>query len=369
MSRRAFLLLCFIALVVVGAATAMAISAQVRDNALAPGGGPMFPAFVARAADVTDVTVTTPRYSITLEKRGDVWVALDLGDYPARTQPVAEVIAALATMTTVDPKTDNPEWYGFIGVGAPGGDDPAPGIRVTARAVDGTTLADGIFGHRSTSIGYTRVGGTFVRATDDAEAWLVEGQMNVPGFLAEWFDPILHIPGGDVARVAVLEGGRLMFDATKIDFDTGRYQLTYVDPAGGPPRSTTDNDSIRSMTQAITSTSFDSARPRDSITFAPDARTVRFTTQAGLVLEVALGEADGEVWVTYTATAPDGTPAAEAARAISERTANWAFKLPGYRITGLTQPLSRLVIPPAAPAPQPLGAGQAPGLVPFVPLR
>ncbi|MCC6736542.1 MAG: hypothetical protein IT534_10515 [Bauldia sp.] len=369
MSRRAFLLLCSIAVLVIAVATAMVIAAQGRDRAVAVGGGPMFPDFAERTADVVQVAVTTPRYSVTLERRGDSWVALELGDYPARTAPVAEVLAALATMTTVDPKTDNPDWYDFIGVGAPGGDDPAPGLRVTARAADGSTLADGIFGHRSTSIGYTRVGGTFVRRADEAGAWLVEGQMNVPGFLSEWFDQIVHVTGGEIARVSITEGGRLMFDAAKVDFATGRYQLTYVDPAAGPPRSTTDDDSIRSMTQALASTSFDGARPRDSVTFGPDARIIRFTTEPGLVLTLVVGEADGTVWVAYTAEAPAGTPAADTARGITERTGNWVFRLPDYRIAGLTQPLSRLIIPPETPPPQPLGAGQAPGLVPAIPFR
>lgn len=369
MSRRAFLLLLFIAVVVTIAAAALTVSSQVRDNANDGVGEPMFPAVAARDIEVAQLTIVTPRYELTFERRGDIWVTLSLGDYPARSEPVAEVLAALANMTTVDPKTDNPEWYDYIAVGDPEGDFANPGNRVIARAADGTVLADGIFGVRSISIGYTRVGGTFVRRTDEAGAWLVEGQMNVPAFLPDWFPSLLSVPGTNVARVSVMEGGRLVLDANKIDFDTGRYQLTYLDPSIGPVRSTTEDNAIRGVTQTLVSVSLESARPKTEVTLPEGARMFRFTARDGLVLEVTVGDFEGATWVFYAASAPEGTEAANVARDINGRTADWAFRLPEYRVAAMMRPLANLIVPPPEPAAQPLGGQQAPALIPLVPRR
>lgn len=369
MSRRAFLLLLLIAIVVSAAAVALTMASQIRDNASDGVGQPMFPAVAARDNEVAQLTVLTPRYDLTFERRGETWVTLGLGDYPARVEPIGEILAALANMTTVDPKTDNPDWYDYVGVGDPAGAFANPGNRVVARAADGTVLADGVFGERSVSIGYTRVGGTFVRRTEEAGAWLVEGQMNVPAFLPDWFSQLLHIPGTDVSRVAVVEGGRLVFDASKTSFDTGAYQLLYLDPSVGPVRSTTDDGGIRSLTQSIVSTSLEAVRPIEEVAFPEGARLIRFTTRDGLVLEITVTDLDGETWVKYSATAPDGSPAADMARGINERTARWVFRLPSYRVAAMTRPLTTLIIPPPEPAPRPLGGAQDPALIPAVPFR
>jgi hypothetical protein len=112
------------------------------------------------------------------------------------------------------------------------------------------------------------------------------------------------------------------------------------------------------MSQAIVSTTFDDARPKDSVTIAPDARTVRYETRNGLRLDITLATADGGIWVIYNATAIADTAAAQAAD-IQARTANWAFKLPIGRVTTLSRDILQLVTVPIQPVtpigPQPGG--------------
>jgi hypothetical protein len=112
------------------------------------------------------------------------------------------------------------------------------------------------------------------------------------------------------------------------------------------------------MSQAIVSTTFDDARPRDSLTIAPDARTVRYETRTGLRLDITLVTADGVTWVIYNATAIADTAAAQAAD-IQARTGDWAFKLPIGRITTLSRDIAQLITVPIQPVvpigPQPGG--------------
>ncbi len=360
MSRKGFLTLVAATALAVIMAIGLVVSAELSAVNPQPGGDPMFQALIDGADDLRSVVIETPRYQLRLEYRDGRWFAVDRGDYPVRADPIVGIVASLAGMTIVEQKTDNPAWYTFVdvaGVGLPG----SQSVRVAVFAADGRSLADAIFGAPSESIGFARAGGTFVRRSDEAQTWLVEGAVAVPAFVQEWFDPILNVPGPDVARTTILVGGEVLLDARKVDFATGDYELTFLSPAIGPDGATANDNGMRSVAQAIVTTAFDDARPRETVTFPPDTRTVRFETRAGLHLEVAVGEAGGETWVVYTATADPGAEAAQQALDITARTERWAFKLPAHRIAALNRPFAELFDPPAPPA-------GAPGAIP-IPFR
>ncbi len=352
MSPRAFVSLIAAATLTLVAAIVLVVIEQVSARVQDAGGDPMFPDLVDRIDDLGQIVIETPRYRLVLEYRDNTWLAVALGDYPTDAEPVAEIIAALTAMTTVEPKTANSDWYDFIGVAGPGAEQGAVGIRITASATDGDVLADAIFGFESISIGFSRYGSTFVRRADEDQAWLVEGTIRgVPGFLQDWFEVIVHIPGPEVARVAILAGDEILLDAEKVDFNTADYELSYLSETVGPVGSTANDGGIRSVTQGVVSTSFDKTRPIEGVTFADDARTVRFVTRAGLQVDVTLGEADDEVWVAYKVSAEEGSEAVEEAQQIRARTENWAFQLPSYRMAALNRDLTELFVPPPEPAP------------------
>lgn len=352
MTPRAFLTLAAAtALAVAGAGWAL-VSEHFASTAQGASEEPLFPSLVQRGDDVSRVEVENRGYKLVLEKRGENWVAIGLGDYPAKAEPVAQVISGLARLRAYEPKTDNPEWYKEIDVTDVGPESNA--TLVTAIAANGDTLASVLLGKESRSIGFNPLGGTFIRQPGEAQAWLAEGAVFVPRFLQNWFDQIVHVPGPDIRRITVLEGDKVVFDSEKSDPSTGEYALLAVDEKYGPAGSTANSNNIKNMAQGIVSTSFDNARALDTVTFAPDARTVRFKTADEMELEVRLGTADGQTWVAYRATAPDGSAGATKAKEISDRTQNWAFLLPSYRVASLERPVPDLVVLPEKPAEQPL---------------
>jgi hypothetical protein len=357
MSPRTFVTLSSAAVVALVVALGLVVARQVSAEAPAAAGGPMFPLLTENIDRLSRVQVETARYTLDLALSDGKWVATGLGDYPVGEEPFLELISAVAGMTRVEAKTENAEWYHYIGVE---GVSPDTGtMRLVAFADDGTRLLDALFGKESTSIGFTQVGGTFVRETEEARSWLVEGVAFAPGFLQEWFEPILSIPGTQVASITILAGDEVLLSADKIDFNTADYELTFLSEAVGPPDATANDAGLRSVTQGIVSTSFDDARPLESVVFGPDSRTLRFTTVTGLELEVRLGEVDGQTWVAYAATAAEGTEAVATAADITARTDRWAFLIPSYRITVLARPIGELIELP--PEPPPL-APVAPGL-------
>ncbi|MHA1559430.1 MAG: hypothetical protein ACTSWI_02010, partial [Alphaproteobacteria bacterium] len=195
-------------------------------------------------------------------------------------------------------------------------------------------------------IGFTRVGGLFVRSTDSDQTWLVEGLISAPNFIQDWFQRLLSIPGPDLASVSIGAGDTVLLTAEKIDFATADYELTFVGEQVAPPNSIANDANIRSMGQGVISTTFDSARPIEELTLSDVDRVVTFVTIDGLELSVRLVEADGKTWVVYQAFGPAGTEAAEEAAGITERTGRWAFTIPSHRVRALSRPIDELFIPP-----------------------
>jgi hypothetical protein len=355
MSPKAFISISAAALIAIVLAIIVVVVKQVSTDRPVEDTGPMFPAVGENLDSLGRLQIETARYSLTLELKDQRWVAADFGDYPVNADPLLQIVASLAAMTKVEAKTDNPDWYSYVGVQGVGPDSSS--VRIRAETVDGTELLDAIFGNASESIGFTRVGGTFVRPTDSDRTWLVEGVIATPNYVQDWFSPLLAIPGPEVAGVTVFAGEDVLLAAEKVDFATADYELTFLDAAIGPPETTANDAGFRTVTQGIVSTIFDLARPRDTVTFGPESRMVRFTTRGGLQLDVRLGEADGEIWVAYSASAEAGSEAAATAAEINAKTENWAFRIPSYRVSSLNQPIDALIVlpqPDAAPAPGPL---------------
>lgn len=350
MSPRSFFALLAVTVVALVVAAVLIVTDSGGDNVPNVAGDPMFPALAEHVEDIGEIVIETKSYRLDLRNVDGRWVAANLGNYPIVPDAIAQIVAALSQMTIVEDKTANPDWYHFIGVDDPTADLPAgvtPGVHITAVATNGDVLADAIFGNASASVGYARDGGSFVRRAGEAQAWLVTGGINVPGFQQDWFGQLLSIPGTQIARITIFLGEDMVLDAEKVDLATGDYELAYLAPSLGPAGSTANDNGLRGVGQGVVSTSFEGVRSADSVTFADDARMVRFTTTSGLQLDVKIGEADGEIWVTYNASAQDGGDAAAEAAALNARAVGWAFKLVSYRTSALMRDLTTLFDPPA----------------------
>lgn len=362
MSRRGLLVLGVSTVIAVVAALGLIMSAELSDGRELPGDELLFPALAADIDDVSSVVIETGRYQLRLELRDGNWLAVDRGDYPVIPDSIVEIVTSLAAMTMVERKTENPAWYDAVGVGAvgPGSDS----VHIAVYGADSRVLADAIVGIQSESVSATVGEGTFVRRVGEAVTWLARGTFFVPGFVQEWFDFVLHVPGPELARTTILEGGEVMLDAVKVDFVLGDYELAYLSPSIGPEGAEANDNGIRGVGQAIVTLALDDARLRETVTIPPNGRVVRFESRRGLHLDVTLAEADGETWVLFDATAAPDAEAAQQARDIAALTSRWAFKLPPHRIVALSRPFTELFTIPAPPAP----ADAAPALVPPMPL-
>jgi hypothetical protein len=278
-------------------------------------------------------------------------VSPERGDYPARKSIVSDLVLSLARMTKAEAKTSQPDWYQYIRVGDPAAKPPTGVAHVTVTSADGQTLADAILGARSYSIPASHIrGGTFVREVNAVQSWLVEGVAAVPTELPEWFDPIVDVPGTEITGITILAGDKVVFEAKKTDQTNGTYELVQVDPAQAADSTAANSNSIRNMASGIVGLRVDDVRAADAVSPGPDVRTDRFTTASGLQLDVKVFEADGRVWATFKASAPEGSQGAAMAADINSRTGNWAFLLNESRASRLNQPVANLIQKPSDPA-------------------
>jgi len=308
---------------------------------------PFFPELAERPEAIEHLRISTANYDLVLRRSGEAWLAENMGGYPVKGSDVSRVVNSLAFLRTFEPKTDDPALYPAIQVEPPG-QEGARSALVSAEGPDGEPLAEAVIGMASSSIGFNPRGGTFLRRPDEARAWLVEGRIDLPGTKAEWFEPIVHIPGNEVRRVAILSGETMLLDAVKQQDEAGTYRLAYLADRFSKPGVVPNQSGIKRIGLGIVSTEFEAARPAAEVDFSGETRSIRFETQDGLVLEVRIAEADGASWVGYEASAKGGSAGAAKAAEIRARTENWAFRLPEHRLAPLLVNVEDL-IQPAAP--------------------
>jgi hypothetical protein len=361
MSARSFLSLAILTAIALIAAIGLVVAEQIAASGDQRAGGLMFPEFAERAEDVTRVTIDARLYDMDLQLIDGQWVAIDRADYPVRGEPIDQLLAGLQALVEYEGKTDVPDLFPLLGVA-----DPAPdrdSTRVTVAAADGDVLVDAILGYPANAIGRHTRGGVYVRRIGEERAWLAEGTVIPPTFVSEFFDQLFTVTGPEVGRVTILQGDTVQFDAVKVDFATGDYDLVYLDPAIGPEGATARDSAVRGMSQGIVSMTFVDAIPLEDVTIAADARTIRYVTQDGLSLSVTLAERNDTTYVVFVTGAEPGSPAQERAATIAAATSQWAFELqPGRLVTfrrDIAELFDRPIVPvdegPApAPAPEPL---------------
>ncbi len=366
MTPRAFITIAALTGVAVIAAGWALVQEQRASVIVRPDDAPMFPAIASDPDAIRTIEIQGRNYQLALNRQGDEWVAPAMGNYPVKAGPIGQMVAGIASLKPFEAKTDNPEFYAAIGVQDPAPDNPATAI--IARGENGQPLADMVVGRPSRSIGFNPLGGTFIRRRGEAQTWLAEGVVVVPGLLSDWFDSVVHIPGPDIKRITILEGDTVVFDAEKTDLVAGRYTLLTLDPKYASEEGLVAADNaVKGVATGVVSTTFESARAESELVRGPDARTIRFLTREDMQLEVRIGEIDGETWVAYSATAPAGGPGEAKAKTISDRTAGFAFKLPTYRTTPLLRQVAELVEKPLENQALPAGVPgfAAPGALPM----
>lgn len=160
--------------------------------------------------DVAIVQLEGKGHTLTLERRdGAHWTLKQADGYAVPLDHVRKVIVGAAELRALDPKTSNPELYSRLGV-----EDPAAhganSVLLTFEDAAGKSLAALIVGQTRKSSAPGDQPGLYVRHAGEAQAWLVEGQIDLSMEASHWFDrDLFSIPDERVRDITISRGGQV----------------------------------------------------------------------------------------------------------------------------------------------------------------
>ena len=344
---------------------AAALGAVVVESRSAIGAAeidqPLFPELVARANEVAVLRFRAPNSESTIVLDGDGWGFLERARYPVPTDNVRTVVAGIASLRRFEEKTDKPDLYFRLGVQDVGAED-SNSREIVLETADGEELAAIILGRVSSTMQFDPLGGMYVREPGNPRSWLVRGTVALPPTAAEWMvQQVIHIPGPDIQKVAIREGGETNLTAVKQDEGEGltRYHMF---PEIEGMRAV--DSAWKQVASGAVSVVFENVRVASEIAGAEPTRVVEYTTSDGMTVVVTTYAIDEVNWVTFSASAEAGSEGVERADGINALAAGWAYQLPGYKLRAIHRDVADLT----EPVPEEAPAGGIPGLPPGVTL-
>jgi hypothetical protein len=273
---------------------------------------PLYPGLVERVNDATSVRIASQADgTITMTRNGDIWTVAERHGYPADFNKLREALVELASIETLEPKTNKPENYTSLkveDVDIPQG-SISDSIRFTAKAGD-TVLADLLIGRvRPKDIGE----GVFVRKHGDTQAWLGTGTFQPNRRVLQWLNRnAVNIDSRRIQQVTLTHPDGDTFTVDRPDL--GAEDMAYASPMpeGKEPKPLHEMNNMASVTDFLI---FEEVRPTSEITWTADPVVSSYRTYDGMTLTLTAVEQDGQTWVKAAAAA---SPRAEGIDAFVE---------------------------------------------------
>jgi hypothetical protein len=339
MQSRSLILLASATVVLVAIAVIMLASGDRGVSRAAPG-QPAFPALAAKLGDVASVIVSRNGTTMTLIRDGDSWLVAEKGNYPANAAKISQIVRAMADLTLVEPKTQNPDLYSRLEVEDPGHGKSA---LVAVKDKSGGDLAQAIVGKRR----YDRLGagndGVYLRKPGEAQSWLARGTLDPSGDPASWLDrQIIDIPEKKIAKVTLTQpdGSKLVISRAAPDASFA------VEDAPADAKFKSESTTSGPAT-ALETLDLDDVKPAGELPVPDkDLVTASFTTFDGLTVDLRLIERDKTNWIAISAAGSG--PAEAEAKTIEDKVSHWTYAIPAYKANLLKTKLADLVEPAKA---------------------
>jgi hypothetical protein len=284
-------------------------------------GETVFPSLQTRGADIASIEVKDADRGVTLQRRGDGFIDT-ITDFPVKLDPVRDVVATAAALRFEEAKTADPERYKDLGLEAPGGGMDS-GRQVTIKDKDGGVLASLLIGNRDASVGGAQ-GGSYARIGEAPQAWLLRGEVKLPGMKSDWFDNVLaKVDRDKVARVTISGGDKDVIAAASPEAGKD------LELANVPEGRAADTGKVSRMSGLVESLEFQDLRKATAPAAAP-TRSFVAETRDGLKLTIVpIGEVN-ESWVRISVEST-AEASAEQAKAIAAKVDGREFRIAGYQ--------------------------------------
>jgi hypothetical protein len=296
-----------------------------------------FPALAARLGDVASVTVSRDGTTMTLIRDGDNWLVAEKGNYPANAAKISQIVRAVADLTLVEPKTQNPDLYPRLEVEDPGN---GKSTLVAVKDKSGGDLAQAIVGKRR----YDRLGagndGVYLRKPGEAQSWLARGTLDPSGDAANWLDrQIIDISEKKIAKVTLTQA-----DGSKLVISRSAPEAKFAVEDAPADAKFKGETATSGPATALETLDLDDVKPAGELP-VPDKNvvTASLTTFDGLTVDLRLMERDKADWIAISAA---GSGPAEAnAKKIEDKVSHWTYAIPAYKANLLKTKLADLIEP------------------------
>lgn len=279
-------------------------------------------------------------------REAGVWRVAEQNGYPADTGKVRDFILSLAELTLVEAKTSDPARYARLGVSDVAGEgSEATRVRLLGR--DGDALVDALIGNE-------RTGGTggsmlYLRQSDDARSWLVQGQVDDVHRIASWTDEaVIDIGADQIQEIRLTAPNGNVLEVRRTEEAEKPFELVNMPP----DRQFATFYTLNEITDGLADLTFEDVRGISGMTFEPSLGNAIYQTRGGLMVIVDFAEIPGtdsvpDIWTHFSMTlASDATDEARGfAAANAERLSRWVYRLSDSRLQRLRHSLESATKP------------------------
>src|SRR5262249_32554009 len=259
-------------------------------------GETVVPSLVAKANDITGLSIRDSAGTLAIERRDNRFVAADSG-YPIKTDAVRDVVASSAELSFQEARTSDPARYGDLGLADPGAKDA--GKEITFRTAGGD-LASFVVGTSDATVGGP-TGGVFIRLKGQPQTFLARGSVRLPVVRSDWFVSFdLDVKRSEIKKVELSGGGRDGVTASANAEKSGDLVLADV-----PEKRNPDNLRVSRLATMVESFTFQDVRRAAKP--AGDARRMVVDAGDGLRLVFTAAGDVTEGWVQIAAEATNDT--------------------------------------------------------------
>jgi len=317
----------------------------------------VYPALAGKLNDVASVSVARKDESVTVAKKGDAWVMPAKHDYPASFDKVRKLLLDIAELRPLEQKTSSVSLFPSLELEDLSTADAKSTLVTLKDASGGTVLA--------TYVGKLYIGkgagndGTYVRREGSNETWLAKGRVQPEKGAVSWLDRSLS----DVARERVASITLVQPDGAKVEASRAKatdknFTLKTAVPKGKKVKSEWDVNNLASPFERL---ELEDVRPVAEILVPPMSAYGEVTTFDGVIMRADMVEdGEGKVWARLRARfeAPAATPSEEETKegklktadeakkeveSFNAKVANWAYRLPDWKVEGLRKKIADLV--------------------------
>lgn len=362
MRTRSLLVLAAVALVVVAATLALTRQDRAR-TAFSRADERPFAQLPEQAQDLRAVRLTSATGTVHLELADGRWTVREKHAYPADAARLSELLAGLAGLRLIEPRTDDPARHGALDLTDP----QTPDSRALLIEVLGTEpepLAALVLGKpRTVRGGNARQ--RYVRLPDQTQTWLAETTADPPRDPSLWLArQVLDIPAESVRRIDIALAGQAPYTLERTDAAAA----FTLDPL--PAGRTLDAQRAGTAAFALQDLTLQNVFTTEEVTADwAGADRATFTTDAGLVVELTIAQVHGVPNARVAVRAPDGADADLAAQAqeLGTRTHGWVYVLAPHPVSTFLRPADALLVPPPGSQPPAQGAPPGPARPPMPP--